>query len=91
MAQTKDNARVWLETDELHDHYYQADFMVYLPFYLDYIELGRRVDDHINGPGEYEMLLDMGVDMTAPRFDSNGNKIDKKFWFSPGWNKGASK
>lgn len=35
------------------------DSRIYLPFYLDTVELGTRVSDYLNGPAEEQLLEDL--------------------------------
>jgi hypothetical protein len=58
----KEHVQAWDEPGSLaskNGGTFTSDKMCHLPFYLDTVELGYRVADYINSPGEEQMLEDM--------------------------------
>ena len=55
-------SRIWWETTDVEkgsERIWVYDGQVFLPYYLDGIELGWRVADYINGPAEEQVLDQM--------------------------------
>lgn len=81
IADECNTVRFWSMMDEFGDVYWTALPSSMMPYFMDRMELGDRVADHLNGPGEDQMLEDMigGVKVNK--------SVDRAFWFSSGWSR----